>query len=160
MTSLYQLSLAIVVLTTERLFASEGRYPARGSEGEVAYHYDKADKGDTRRVGARALVPFGFAAAGVARVIFAQASEFGGVDFGGAAVGFAIGVALALLAAALDDTSGVGFRRGADVAAILPQELRGGKDAEHTRTLVGICRYSLIGGVSWSAMGFMSGGAN
>lgn len=87
--SLYQLSSAVVVLTTERLFAGEGRY---------------------RRVGARVLVPFEFAATGVAYVIFAQASEFGGVDFGGAAVGFAICVALALLAAALDDTSVVGFR--------------------------------------------------
>lgn len=69
----------------------------------------------------------------------------------------AIGVALALLAAALDGTSGVGFRWGADMAARLPAELRGGKDVEIFCILIGVCGCSLLGGVSWSVFGYLSG---
>lgn len=134
--ALYQLSPAIVVLWTERLFAGEGRY---------------------RRIGARGLAPFAFAAAGAACVIVSQAGGFGGVELRGVDGAMAIGVALALLAAALDGTSGVGFRWGADMAARLRMESRGGKDVEMFCILIGVCGCSLLGGVSWSVFGYLSG---
>lgn len=135
--ALYQLSPAIVALWTERLFADEGRY---------------------RRIGARGLVPFAFAAVGAACVIFSQAGGFGGVAFGGMDVTVPLGVALALLAAALDGTSGVGFRWGADMAGRLPAELRGGRNVEISCILIGACGCSFMGGLSWSVIGFMGGG--
>lgn len=134
--ALYQLSPVIVVLWMERLFAGEGRY---------------------RRVGARGLAPFGFAVAGAACVIVSQAGGFVGVEFGEVGGALALGVALALLAAALDGTSGVGFRWGVDMATRLPVELRGGRDVEIFCILIGVCGCSLIGGLSWSAIGLLSG---
>ena len=133
---LYQLSPAIMVLWTERLFAGEGRY---------------------RRIGARGLAPFAFAAVGAACVIISQVGGFGGVELRGVDGAMAIGVALALLAAALDSTSGVGFRWGADLAARLPKELCGGRDVEIFCILIGVCGCSLIGGLSWSGIGYLSG---
>ena len=134
--ALYQLSPAIVVLWTERLFAGEGRY---------------------RRVGARGLAPFAFAAAGAACVIVSQAGGFGEVELRGIDGAMAMGVALGLLAAALDGTSGVGFCWGADLAARLSMESRGGKDVEMFCILIGVCGCSLLGGVSWSVFGYLSG---
>ena len=129
----YQISPAIMVLWIERLFRGEGRY---------------------RRIGARGLAPFGLTAVGAICVIASQSGGFEGFDMGGA---LALGVGLALLAADLDTTSGVGFRWGADVMAVLPADVSKNRDAEIFCLLIGVSLCSFGGGFSWAVLGFMSG---
>ena len=134
--ALYQLNPAIMVLWIERLFAGEGRY---------------------RRVGARGIAPFGFAVLGGACVVMSEAGGFGGLNFAGVGGALAFGVGLALLAAALDSTSGVGFRWGVDVATVLPADIGKSRDSEIFCLLMGVVFCSVITGLSWIAWGWIGG---
>ena len=133
-TVLYQLSPILIVLLVERLFVNQGRY---------------------QKIGPSKIFLFGLAILGAAMVIISQAGGFGAVNLGGAsAYALTLGVALAIGAAMLNATAGLGFKWGVDLAAELPEVHSRSKDSEMFCVVLGVAIAVLLATLFIATIGF------